>query len=70
MTRPTTAPPTGSTDLIGIVEEELTTQDMIEHIANHCRIHLALHGIREEQEADPDKEATVCLARLDELNPH
>ena len=65
-----TVPATESTDFLGIVEEELITQDMIEHIANHCRIYLALYGIREEREVDLDEEAIVCLARLDELNPH
>ena len=66
----TTAAPTGATDLVGVVKEELATQDTIEHIANHCQTCLALCGIKQEREVDLDEEATACPARLDELDPH
>ena len=66
----TTDRPSGSTELAGVAEEELVNQETIEHIANHCQIYLALYGIKQEREADLDEEAIVCLARLDELNPH
>ena len=66
----TSVGPTGSPELAGVVEEELVNQETIEHIANHCQIYLALYGIKQEREADLDEEAMVCLARLDELNPH
>ena len=65
-----TVPANEPPDMIGLVEEEFITQDMIEHIANHCRIYLALCGIGREREVDLDEEAIACLARLDELNPH
>ena len=42
----------------------------IEHIANCCIVHFALHGIDCEIETKLPTETVACLTKLDKLSPH
>ena len=51
-------------------EETIVDDLTIEHIAKHCSVHFASHGIDCEIETEVSAETVACLTKLDELNPH
>ena len=42
----------------------------IEHIADHCSMHFAAHGIDCEIETELSTKTIACLTKLDKLSPH
>ena len=51
-------------------EETIVDDLTIEHLAKHCSVCLASHGIDCEIETELSAEAVACLTKLDELPPH
>ena len=51
-------------------EENLVNDLTIKHIANHCGMHFAAHGIDCEIETELSAKTVACLTKLDELSPH
>ena len=51
-------------------EETIVDNLTIEHIANHCSVHFALHGIDCEIETKLSAKTITCLTKLNKLSPH
>ena len=56
--------------LAGCSDENFINNLTIEHVANHCSVHFASHGIDCEIETKLSAETIACLTKLDKLSPH